>query len=165
MITFQFLFTVFIIEGVQTLLHVIKWKTALVCFIPWWLCKLLCCCDSIICTAYNHGHLVAAWLLQDTLQLPHCALNSGPCAEVHFTDNNEDGNLQCHGKAKMLPCGTSWKRMRRRGRKKEDLPGILHCLYLAYYLFTKNSFHKQADKGNVYLMSCFQKGWSLPKHM
>lgn len=31
MITFQFLFTVFIIEGVQTLLHVIKWKTALVC--------------------------------------------------------------------------------------------------------------------------------------
>lgn len=84
-------------------------------FILGWLCELLCCRDGVVCTAYNQGHLVAARLFQDTLQLPNCALHSGPRTQVHLTDDDEDGHLQGHGEPKMLPCCSSWKRVRRRG--------------------------------------------------
>lgn len=78
--------------------------------LPGRLGELLCCCDCIVHAAYDHGHLVAARLFQDTLELTHSALHSGPRAEVHLTDDDEDGHLQGHGKPKMLPCCTSWKR-------------------------------------------------------
>lgn len=85
------------------LAHVIMY----VCFVLGRLGKLLRCCDCVICTAHNHGRLVAAGLFQHALQLPHRALHGGPRAQVHFADDDEDRHLQGHGKTKMLPCCTS----------------------------------------------------------
>lgn len=93
--------------------------------------KLLCCSYGIVRTANDHGHLVAARLLEDALQLPHSALHCGPRTQVHLTDDNEDGHLQGHGKSKMLPCRTSWKRRKKKKvRIKLGLVGRFH--YITY---------------------------------
>lgn len=71
--------------------------------------KLLCGCHGIVRTGHQHGDLVAARLRQKPLQLPHSAVNSAAGAQVHFTDHDEDGNFERHGKAQVLAGGSGCK--------------------------------------------------------
>lgn len=64
--------------------------------------ELLRRCDGVVFAADHHGHLVAARLLQHALQLPHGALHGSPRAQVHLTDDNEDGHFEGHGNAQVL---------------------------------------------------------------
>lgn len=69
--------------------------------------ELLRRCDGVVLAADDHGHLVAARLLQHALQLPHGALHSGPRAQVHLADDDEDGHFESHGDAQVLACRSS----------------------------------------------------------
>lgn len=64
--------------------------------------ELLRGCDGVVFAADDHGHLVAARLLQHALQLPHSALHGGPRAQVNLADDDEDGHFEGHGNAQML---------------------------------------------------------------
>lgn len=64
--------------------------------------ELLRCCDGVVFATDDHGHLVAARLLQHALQLSHGALHGGPCAQVHLTDDDEDGHFEGHCDAQVL---------------------------------------------------------------
>lgn len=68
--------------------------------------KLLGGNDSIICSSYQHGHLVASGLLENALELSDRALHCVLGAQVHFTHHDEDGHLQCHSQTQVLPCCT-----------------------------------------------------------
>lgn len=81
--------------------------------IPGRLDELLHRCDGIVLAADDHGDLVAAWLLQDALQLPYGALHGGARAEVHLADNYENGHFEGHGEAQVLPRRTSWWKKRK----------------------------------------------------
>lgn len=93
-------------------IYLCEYWTAPSWYPPCRLSELLRRSHSIIRVHHHHGNLVAARLLEDSLQLADSPLHCAVGAQINFTDYNKNWHLQSHGQSQVLPSCTSWKKNR-----------------------------------------------------